>query len=96
MYIDILDILDISDIYIYIYMCLVCVCILKTLESDISYHLTFPGDWYNTLAPIFRNCKPFVGMCLFKTYVGGWTTSSRMHERVIKNIDWDAVAVLVT
>jgi len=57
--------------------------ILKTFDADISYHLTFPGDWYNTLAPILRDCKPFVGMCLFKTYIGGWTTSSRMHERVI-------------
>ena len=24
-------------------------------------------------------------MCLFKSYIGGWTTSSRMHEPIIRN-----------
>ena len=58
--------------------------ILKTFELDIAYSLEFPGDWYNKLTPILRQCKPFVGMCIFKTYIGGWTTSSRMHERDLR------------
>ena len=56
-----------------------------TFESDISYRLTFPGDWYKVLIPVLRQCKPYVGMCILKTYIGGWTTSSRMHERIIRN-----------
>jgi len=59
--------------------------ILKTFESDIAYSLYFPGNWYNDLIPILRYCKPYVGMCIFKTYIGGWTTSSRMHERDLRS-----------
>jgi hypothetical protein len=59
--------------------------ILKTFESDIAYSLYFPGDWYNNLIPVLRYCKPYVGMCIFKTYIGGWTTSSRMHERDLRS-----------
>ena len=54
--------------------------ILKTFEQDIAYSLYFPGEWYKVLTPVLRLCKPYVGMCVFKTYIGGWTTSSRMHE----------------
>ena len=50
-----------------------------------SYRLAFPGDWYKVLTPVLSKCKPFVGMCLFKTYIGGWTTSSRMHESVVQD-----------
>ena len=32
--------------------------ILKTFESDIVYSLEFPGDWYNNLILILRQCKP--------------------------------------
>ena len=32
------------------------------------------------LAGVLAQCKPFVGMCRLKTFVGGWTTSTRMHE----------------
>ena len=59
--------------------------ILKTFEDEISFQLTLPGDWYKALTPVLRNCKPFVGMCLFKTYIGAWTTSSRMHEPILRN-----------
>jgi len=59
--------------------------ILKTFESDIAYSLYFPGNWYNDLIPTLRYCKPYVGMCIFKTYIGGWTTSSRMHERDLRS-----------
>ena len=47
--------------------------------------LEFPGEWYNLLTPILRQCKPYVGMCIFKTFIGGWTTSSRMHERNLRS-----------
>jgi len=56
--------------------------ILKTFESEIAYNLVFPGEWYKDLTHALRLCKPYVGMCIFKTYIGGWTTSSRMHERI--------------
>ena len=59
--------------------------ILKTFESDIAYSIDFPGNWYNDLMPVSKVCKPYVGMCLFKTYIGGWTTSSRMHERDLRS-----------
>ena len=36
--------------------------------------------WLQQLAEVLSHCKPFVGMCLLKTFVGGWTTSIRMHE----------------
>ena len=55
--------------------------ILKNFEQDIAYTLDFPGEWYKVLTPVLRQCKPYVGMCVFITYIGGWTTSSRMHER---------------
>ena len=58
--------------------------ILKTFEEDIAYHLTIPGDWFRALIPLLTICKPYVAMCLFKTYVGAWTTSSRMHETVVR------------
>ena len=58
--------------------------ILKTFEDAISFHLSFPGDWYKVLSSVLRDCKPYVGMCFFKTYIGAWTTSSRMHEPIIR------------
>ena len=58
--------------------------ILKTFEDEIAYHLTIPGDWYQAIIPILATCKPYVAMCLFKTYIGAWTTSSRMHEAVVR------------
>ena len=59
--------------------------ILKTFEDEIAYHLTIPGDWYTAILPILTICKPYVAMCLFKTYIGAWTTSSRKHEAVVRN-----------
>ena len=59
--------------------------ILKTCEHEIAFHLSFPGDWYQVLISVLGACKPFVVMCLFKTYIGGWTTSSLMHEPIIRN-----------
>ena len=54
---------------------------MKTFDQDIAYSIEFPGEWYKVLTPVLKQCKPYVGMCVFKTYIGGWTTSSRMHER---------------
>ena len=80
--------------YCNIYSCLECAGdiqfevgskILKTFEPDIAYHITFPGDWYKVLTPVLRLCKPYVGMCILKTCIGGWTTRTRMHERNIRS-----------
>ena len=56
--------------------------IMKTFDQDIAYTIEFPGEWYKVLTPVLKQCEPYVGMCVFKTYIGGWTTSSRVHERV--------------
>ena len=58
--------------------------ILITFNNDIAYKLIFPGNWYEVLSTVLRQCKPYVGMCVFKTFIGAWTTSSRMSEPVCR------------
>ena len=58
--------------------------ILITFDDYILAQVSFPNDWYKVLSSVLKECKPFVCMCIFKTYIGAWTTSSRMHEPIIR------------
>ena len=57
--------------------------ISKPLDEEIGSHIVSPLYWYSDLAPIIRECKPCVATCLIKIYIGGWPTSSSMHEQVV-------------
>ena len=39
-----------------------------------------PLDWFVPLQKSLRCVKQHTAMCVFKTYIGGWTTSHRMSE----------------
>jgi len=49
-----------------------------TFGDEIFAGLSFPAEWTSTLFKVLAESKPFSKMCLFKTYMGGWTTTVRM------------------
>ena len=38
------------------------------------------SNWYSTLASLLPSLKVQAGIAVFKTFIGGWTTSHHMHE----------------
>jgi hypothetical protein len=54
--------------------------IVTTLGNDLAGNIVVQADWFQRLLPALKECKPHSRMCLFKTFIGGWTTTYRMHE----------------
>ena len=51
-------------------------------DCDVT-NTTLPDGWYEDFMTQLRLAKIHVRMCLFKTWIGGWTTSHRMqHEQL--------------
>ena len=51
-----------------------------TLGTSLSNTLLVRADWFDTLTLVLKNCTVHVRMCVFKSLIGGWTTSVRMGE----------------
>ncbi len=54
--------------------------LVVTLGPEVSKTLRLRTDWFSVLCEVLPRVKQHAAMCLFKTLVGGWTTSHRMHE----------------
>ena len=54
-----------------------------TLGASLSNEIVLPVDWFSRVQSVLLNSKTHVKMCVLKTWVGGWTTSRRMHEEVV-------------
>ena len=54
-----------------------------TLGSSVSSTLRLRADWFEHLLTFLPHVRQHVSMCAFKTLIGGWTTSHRMHEPVL-------------
>jgi len=54
--------------------------LVTTFGEEFANNLILPETWLKDLDSKLRLVKTHVSMCLFKTWVGGWTTSIRMHE----------------
>ena len=39
------------------------------------------ANWVATLCDVLSHCKQHVAFCTFRTLIGGWATSHRMHEQ---------------
>ena len=53
--------------------------LLVTLGSDLFAGIVFHPGWTSRLFSVLGECKEFVKLSLFKTFIGGWTTSARMN-----------------
>ena len=53
-----------------------------TLGDELSSRIRPKPDWYGQLCKLLIKVKQHTAFCVFRTYVGGWTTSYRMHEPV--------------
>ncbi len=51
-----------------------------TLGSELSLTVRAPVDWVLQLTRTLVHNKQHAAFCVFKTLIGGWTTSHRMHE----------------
>ena len=51
-----------------------------TVGEELASQFVLPVDWYAKSTDVLKGCKEHVKMCVLKTYIGGWTTSHRMHE----------------
>ena len=56
--------------------------LLITVGDSRAQEIVLPVNWLECLLPILRSVRTHTSMCIFKTYIGGWTTSIRMHEPV--------------
>ncbi len=54
--------------------------LVVTLGVEVSSSLRVPVNWVATLLEVLRNVRPHTASCVFKSLIGGWTTSVRMHE----------------
>ncbi len=54
------------------------ICI--TLGETLSCQLRAEPDWYPKLLKVLPRTKQQASVALFKTFIGGWTTTHRMHE----------------
>ena len=54
--------------------------LVVTLGDEVSRSLRVPADWVSALLEVLRNVRPHTASCVFKSLIGGWTTSARMHE----------------
>lgn len=59
-----------------------CDKLITTLGETLSMMLDMRTCRYLELISVIKNCKPHARMCLFRTLIGGWTTSHRMHEPI--------------
>ena len=66
-----------------------------TLGQTRSESFSYAPSWCDVLIRTLAPLKPHTAMCVFKTLIGGWTTSLRMHEPVKRrcifgcNGEWD-------
>jgi len=51
-----------------------------TVGPIIKHQIRLPIDWYDRVQNTLKSCSPHLCSCVFKTWIGGWTTSHRMHE----------------
>jgi hypothetical protein len=54
--------------------------LLVTLDNDLCQSLRLPATWFQAVCFSLARVKQHVAMCVFKTFIGGWTTSVRMGE----------------
>lgn len=54
--------------------------LVVTLGEELSENIRLPANWYQNLVAQLPAVKTHTAMCVLKTYVGGWTTSHRMHD----------------
>ena len=54
--------------------------LVVTLGEEVSRSLRVPTNWVAALLEVLRNVRPHTSSCVFKSLIGGWTTSTRMHE----------------
>ena len=54
--------------------------LVTTLGRETSEVLRADVNWFPKLCQILKECGAHTSFCLLKTWVGGWTTSHRMHE----------------
>ena len=54
-----------------------------TLGGSVSRSLRVPSDWVVRLVDVCREVRPHAACCVFKSLVGGWTTSCSMHEQML-------------
>ncbi len=55
--------------------------LVTTLGDEVSNSTLVPDDWVIKLTHVLEQCKTQVAICVFKTLIGGWTTSHCMHEQ---------------
>ena len=53
-----------------------------TLGDPLFHQIHFPTGWFSSVEDTLRKCSPHLRSCVLKTWIGGWTTSFRMHEPV--------------
>ena len=56
--------------------------LVVTLGDETSRSLRVPANWVAALLEVLRNVRPHTASCVFKSLIGGWTTSARMHEQI--------------
>ena len=53
-----------------------------TVGEELARNFVLPCNWFSHVNAALQHCGEHVKMCVFKTWIGGWTTSHRMHEPV--------------
>ena len=53
-----------------------------TFKGPVYNMFCLAPNWFKDLQEILPKVKPQVCMSVFKTYIGGWTTTHRMNEPV--------------
>ena len=56
--------------------------LVVTLGDETSPSLRVPANWVAALLEVLRNVRPHTASCVFKSLIGGWTTSALMHEQI--------------
>ena len=56
--------------------------LVVTLGEEWSCRISLSPHWLGDLSAVLPLVKQHTSMCCFKTILGGWTTSARMHEPV--------------
>jgi hypothetical protein len=57
--------------------------ICVTVGPVLKHQICLPVDWYDKVQNTLKSCSPHLCSCVFKTWIGGWTTSHRMHEPTV-------------
>ena len=53
-----------------------------TVGETLAHSFVLPVNWFVHVLSTLQHTKEHVKMCVFKTWIGGWTTSVRSHEPV--------------